>query len=818
MVDPKLLSKKEESVEILDFRKEEIRNLFSELKPGEALQEIKIKKSEDNFSGFSRPFKLITIPHQDDIDFLIYGNNVKASRWDIWEKLLSESNLNLEIIVLLSGSLPDYKISRNKIFLPEFLTEKRIRIVWASSLNGIFWSPSYLNYPSALLHWESKNLKEANFQALLKPLTVLEVFDGIFELSKPGEIYNPGLRQAAFGSGYEKESKDILFEAAKHITGVGNLLTSESAAFPELNVSEIYKGNLNPSIPGFKDGVFNEIDVIGKMSLDMCRTFGTTNSIVSKDQILPLSKRLEKSYQEYIDSILHFIKSIKKTKNNLFNLITNINADDGFDEGEYIKIVENKIDFYSSKPEILQKERPIMLSSQIFSNILDGIKRGHNIKEYKILLRKLINEIKPNASNESKKSLVKIWHPLTKQSGILDEKRDQNKLEKEVKKMFGNRFFKFIFNLPWTVLDKKNIFLLIISSVTLLLSIFWGVSTFVAGNPGDKPVFNSSGSVWLDNFVTNLFRNTQWDEILIGLVALAFSLWIIFYAVAKYVISSIERAGRDLQIQDLPEIIRDTKVFLWKTVINDWVMAGNRNELIQYLESIIEVLESVELLLVQDYLDVDNDDDTIFQNRHLEPNPVLEINLNSVSENGIYKDFQGSVSILRDDLISLLEVSFDQEWMKIRGEIGRNIVPERIYENFKKKIREFERRILNNSILDLKTALTTEGTEKREDIVKNLWSEGDYPREQVLELMETDENAELVHFLNSEEVSLLNGRSDSIIYTRFAPIVLDLPGYKNFIRSKESKVAGVLRLIPMSIQIEYVRVLEKDPLEKAIVI
>ena len=63
MVDPKLLSKKEESVEILDFRKEEIRNLFSELKPGEALQEIKIKKSEDNFSGFSRPFKLITIPH-----------------------------------------------------------------------------------------------------------------------------------------------------------------------------------------------------------------------------------------------------------------------------------------------------------------------------------------------------------------------------------------------------------------------------------------------------------------------------------------------------------------------------------------------------------------------------------------------------------------------------------------------------------------------------------------------------------------------------------------------------------------------------------
>ena len=141
MVDPKLISKKEESVEILDFRDEEIRNLFSELKPDQALQEIKNRNSEDSFNGYSRPFKLITIPHQEDLDFLIKGNNAKDSRWYLWEKLLSESNLNLELIVLLTGDLPDYKIARNKLYLPEFLTEKRIRLVWASSLNGIFWSP-----------------------------------------------------------------------------------------------------------------------------------------------------------------------------------------------------------------------------------------------------------------------------------------------------------------------------------------------------------------------------------------------------------------------------------------------------------------------------------------------------------------------------------------------------------------------------------------------------------------------------------------------------------------------------------------------------
>ena len=69
---------------------------------------------------------------------------------------------------------------------------------------------------------------------MIKPLTVPEIFEHVFTSTKPGEIYNPGLRQAAFGSGYKKEGKDILFEAAKHITGSGNLLTSESTQFPKI--------------------------------------------------------------------------------------------------------------------------------------------------------------------------------------------------------------------------------------------------------------------------------------------------------------------------------------------------------------------------------------------------------------------------------------------------------------------------------------------------------------------------------------------------------------------------------------------------------
>ena len=499
------------------------------------------------------------------------------------------------------------------------------------------------------------------------------------------------MRQAAFGTGYEKESKDVLYEATKHITGTGNLLTSDSTSLPELQISELYKGSLNPSIPGFRDGIFAEIDSIGNISLDMCRLFGSTNSIVSKDQIPSVAKRLEKTYQEYLDSITSFIKKLKKTQKNLFSLVEEINAEDGFDEEEYLKIIEHNIDFYSSKPEISTKERPIIVSTKIFSDILDGIKAGHNIKEYKILLKKLIKDIKPSSSEQAKIDIKKIWNPLIKQHGLLDQKSDGNKLQKEVKKIFGNRVFRFIFNLPWTLIDRKNVLLATVSVLTLSLSTFWAISTYIAGEAGSPPIFGSSGFIWLDNFVTNLFRNTQWEEILIIFLITILAVWLFFFFVAKYVIANIERVGRKLYIQALPEILRDTKVFLWRTLINDWVLAEDRNELIQYLQSISNVLDNVHNLLVDKFLEVEISDDTIFQHRHIEPNPILEINLNSVSENGIYKDFEGSVSILKSDLISLLELSFDQEWMKIRGAIGRDMVPERIHENFKKNLDEFEK-------------------------------------------------------------------------------------------------------------------------------
>ena len=100
------------------------------------------------------------------------------------------------------------------------------------------------------------------------------------------------------------------------------------------------------------------------------------------------------------------------------------------------------------------------------------------------------------------------------------------------------------------------------------------------------------------------------------------------------------------------------------------------------------------------YLNIEEQENTTFKNRHLEPNPVLEINLNSVSENGVYKDFEGSVKIIKSDLVSLLEIAFDQEWMKIRGATGKLFVPKRIIENFKENLELFDKKMKNHPALD----------------------------------------------------------------------------------------------------------------------
>ena len=804
MVMNKLLLRNEETVEVLDFRDQELVNLFKVNPVDHALLKLKNNKSEDNFLGVSKPFKLITIPGQSEIDYLIKGNFSTGHNWEIWEKLLSESNLNLEIIILLTGNLPEYSVSRNKLYLPEFLTERRIRILWVSSYRGNFWGSESQNYSSALLK-TYENTEKANFEALLKPLTVLEVFNHLFTSSQPGEIYNPGLRQAAFGEGYKKESIDALYEATQQITGKENVVNSIVTSNFELHLDESYKGRLNPKTPAFKNGIFSNLNKVGTDSIAMSRLFGLTNNLVSKDQIPSLGKRLEKSYQEYVETISNYLRSVHKSNDKVHNLVSSINATDGINEEEFIELIENEIDISASKSSITFDQRPIRLATQLFTSILEGIKQGHNVVEFKILLKKLIKEADPNNPSASIGKLNKIWKPLQEEGGFLELEDSKEEFNNFVHKRFRGKYLRFLLNFPWSILDKKKILGAILSFVTLILTVFWSISTFIAGDPGDAPVFGSSGIERVDVFVTNLFRNTNWLDVLTPLLLCTFILWTALYLCAKYLIYSIEKLGRDLLIDEIPEIILNTKTFLWQTLINDWILAKDRKELILYLESIVDVLDGIQNLLNQKFLQLNHDKETIFQNRYSVPNSVLEVNLNSVSENGVYKDFEGTVGILRSDLVYLLEQSFEQEWMKIRGAIGRNDVPKRIIKNFKTELENYENRLVNNSILDIKVALDITGYEQRQDVAKNLWSEGDYPREQVLDLMNLPDTAELVHFLNPNEVSLLNSRSEGLVFFRFAPIVLDLPSYQSFIRTKESKVAGVLRLVPMAIQLEYIR-------------
>ena len=73
-----------------------------------------------------------------------------------------------------------------------------------------------------------------------------------------------------------------------------------------------------------------------------------------------------------------------------------------------------------------------------------------------------------------------------------------------------------------------------------------------------------------------------------------------FYLTSRYAINKIERVGRHLEISEYPETIRRVKIFLWTTLINDWVLSSDRFELISYLESMIEILDNIEELLSQE--------------------------------------------------------------------------------------------------------------------------------------------------------------------------------------------------------------------------
>ena len=80
MVTNKLLNRNEETVEVLDFRNQRIVDLFKDYPVDHALLKLKENNAEDNFLGISKPFKLITIPGQNEIDYLVKGNFSKQNR------------------------------------------------------------------------------------------------------------------------------------------------------------------------------------------------------------------------------------------------------------------------------------------------------------------------------------------------------------------------------------------------------------------------------------------------------------------------------------------------------------------------------------------------------------------------------------------------------------------------------------------------------------------------------------------------------------------------------------------------------------------
>ena len=70
---------------------------------------------------------------------------------------------------------------------------------------------------------------------------------------------------------------------------------------------------------------------------------------------------------------------------------------------EFIELIENEIDISASKSSITFDQRPIRLATQLFTSILEGIKQGHNVVEFKFFLKNYLeaDPNNPSASIES---------------------------------------------------------------------------------------------------------------------------------------------------------------------------------------------------------------------------------------------------------------------------------------------------------------------------------------------------------------------------------------------------------------------------------
>ena len=698
----------------------------------------------------------------DDFDNLVQHQ-------DLYRELL-ESALTLKVIVLVSTNGKSIAKAAETVQVPEVFSSSsgRLRFLVIEDEAGLYFATGRMT-PQALAVWPDATGDPYALDIVADALINPEVFSEVFEQTKdlPYLSFSVGTRQAWFGTVPTLAISDALTEVGKAIVGGDGFGALE-------------RRPLDWEIPAVLAGEAVETDILTETG-----SLGAGYSVALKSINQALNDFAVKSNRLLVKRIALFpdlqIESASSTADKLDHLekvwtelVDQVDAGDGFgsDETRIIESAGIRLFRDDANRSKLREEVRAFFDS-VVNSVVSGLRGGHSIAPYLERIDKSVERLCPKPMMEIRES----YSGLSLEPYV-DTLRDAQSLVPKG------------FRMPAAVFLAKC---LLRSWVVAITGIFLFLGTIIA-----------IGDIWNLEFLGSAFRDDKpWDSrceliVVALLLVLAFGAYLLSYATQR-----IRQWGNQLQIQQLQGIVNSHRVFVEKTVLNDWVLNKLRRSAMEpatRLKSCLEeLMETLKVLLI------DGSTRPGFESIVRSYNPSIRSSNTAGAQVGIFRNLPLVNDILRTDVVKILQKPIESYAFALLGGHAEGIA-RKITEEAKVPLEKYIRSLMRYGIYSRYHIVDTdEGAGLRQELIDEYWSDNESVNRMLTNVVLAPDTDPIVQFIQAETLVRIDGDIDKTRIVRFAPrpsrlaemfqSIDEKSRMAEVVFTRSASIGGVLRLI-----------------------
>lgn len=738
----------------------------AEIEDNQTVLQLLSKSVEHTESGVINVFRVLV---REDLTTI-------SQHSELYEKLL-HSALSLRVLLLCTtGGKPATQAMENGS-IPDVILNAgdRVRVLVVEDNIGVFFGADR-GTPEALAVWPDDLEGNRTLEIIEDALVIPEVFSAIFEGTKeiPHRAFSLGTRQAWFGRFPGDAIADAFKEVGLTITGGDSFSALERRPPEWVTPPHLCGAYSEEDLLRDGEGLSKIYASTQKSTTDAIRWFGLKSGHST-------TKRIARYPSAQVDAARALAGQLRQVDQTVSELISHVEASDGFDDEEAALIESSGIRLYrdDDRRQILKDARTELLED-VIQTILSALSDEQSVAPYFSRLDETMKQIEPR----SKEKIYNDFQEklLTPQADRLDgveassPKGFAMKAAKKCATLLGERWFQLLL-------------------LGLAFSGLLGVLDHLFDEQTPDLVIKSPvlGPIRQE---LRILSEVIFILVVLGLIVASI---LLFYAD-----SEIRKWGRTFRLTEIQPLVTEHESFIREIALNDWILSKTRRAALEPLRLLRNaVLQEVSSSIGEVLVDGTSVQPLSYDDHSF--NPAVRKTFQAGAHIGIFKNLPQVKKVLSKDIVWIIKRPIESHGYSLLGSSSTAVGP-RIVTEIRERLERYVQSVFRYGVYSRNHLVDEfEGERERQKLIDQYWSDTDSINLLLNGVVLTKETEPIVQFIQAESLSQLDSAVDRTVFIRFAPKTSKLDEVANSIDQRETlrnviftrsaEIGGVLRLI-----------------------